>query len=234
MKKTLTVLLVSAGMASAAQINLLSTDDFVLCSDSDDVLDAEGISVAELYGYDCNKWYCTYQQTNLNDQSIVTADGLTLQLGNAAALNKGNYAAVRLEADSLLSLSFDVSCSNVWGGDNSAFTADYHCCVYGYDSEGSATLLGSWEKTIKRNTMTKNNDIVEGYDAHAVTITLDDASNADYASYGIIFDATKTVAGAGGMAMEFDNIIVTSVPEPATASLSLLGLAALMLRRRRA
>lgn len=82
--------------------------------------------------------------------------------------------------------------------------------------------------------MTKNNDIVEGYDAHAVTITLDDASNADYASYGIIFDATKTVAGAGGMAMEFDNIVVTSVPEPATASLSLLGLAALMLRRRRA
>ena len=58
--------------------------------------------------------------------------------------------------------------------------------------------------------------------------------DTDYSSFGLRFNKTR-VANAGGMGCEISIILISgeAVPEPATASLGLFGLGALLLRRRR-
>lgn len=228
MKKTIIALMALAGVATAAEINLLDTKYFTLCDNNQDVLDGDGISTSQLFGYgDINTWHCTYQKKDLDNQSTVTVDnGLSLQLGNVADVGGGNYAAVRFEAEAPITLSFNVKFGSAWGGDGSAFTADYQCSLYGFDSNGTATLIDSWNKQFARTT-------VKNYAGE--TVTLNFSTETEYATYGVIFSSTKAVSAAGGMNMLFSNIVATTapVPEPATATLSLLALAGLAARRRR-
>ncbi len=229
MKKTIITLFALAGVATAAEIDFLDAQSFVLCSDSQDKLDADGISTSQLFAYDdLNTWHCTYQKGDLNDQSTVTLEnGLSLQLGNVADVGKGNYAAVRFEAESPITFSFNVKYGSSWGANNSAFAADYKCTLYGFSDNGSASLIDSWSKQFARATVTS-------YTGESVTLNF--STDTDYASYGVIFSSTKAVAAGGGMNMIFSNIVAktASVPEPTTATLSLLALAGLAARRRRA
>lgn len=181
-----------------------------------------------VFNYTLNTWHCTWQKDSLKNQSSVTSEVVNLQLGNAADIGKGNYAALKFEAETPLTLSFDVKYGTSWGEDTSAFAADYHVNVYGFTTDGAATLIGSWQDSVVRNT-------VKSYPSSTQSITLDKTGADDYVAYGVIFDVKKTVAAGGGLGLNFSNVVVqdSSIPEPGTATLSLLALAGLIARRRR-
>lgn len=107
------------------------------------------------------------------------------------------------------------------------FNCDYTCNVYGFTAEGTSTVIGTWSLQNAKASLTQNEPVDVSFD-----LQLD--PDANYSSFGLIFNNTR-VANAGGMGCEISNILISgeAVPEPATASLGLLGLGALLLRRRR-
>ncbi|MBQ4636014.1 MAG: hypothetical protein IJB64_06235 [Akkermansia sp.] len=165
----------------------------------------------------------------MNNQVSAGADGLSLQIGAAASNNSGgNYAAVKFEAETPLTLSFDIKYTGSWGANIANFTCEYTCTVYGFGTDGSSSVIGTWSDNIAGSSISKAYEKTPG-------ITLE---KGDYTSYGIIFRSmeTLTLGGGAGMAMNISNIKVTAenlVPEPTTATLSLRSLAGLAARRRR-
>ena len=224
MKKSFITLLFMGGIASAASIDLIETSGTTAGETK-----ANGITTAMVFNYDLNTWHFTWQKDALSGQSSITSNAVNLQIGGSADTGKGNYAAVKFEADAPLTLSFDVNRGGVWGGDGSAYTANYHVNVYGFTADGAATLIGSWQDTVVRKAFSS-------YPASSQTITLAVTGMEDYVSYGVIFDAIETAQGnGGGFGLLFSNVVVndSSIPEPTTATLSLLALAGLAVRRRR-
>ena len=213
------------GIASAATIDLIETS-----TETTGKTVGGGITTAMVFGYNLNEWHFSWQKDSLVNQASINAEAnaVNLQLGNVADIGKGNYAAVKFEAETPLTLSFDVSFGSAWGGDDSTFAADYHVNVYGFTADGTATLIGSWQDSVDRKT-------VKSYPTSTQTITLAVTGMEDYVSYGVVFDSKKTVAAAGGFGLLFSNVVVndSSIPEPTTATLSLLALAGLAARRRR-
>lgn len=122
-------------------------------------------------------------------------------------------------------MSFTITYTSAWGAAN--FNCDYTCNVYGFTAEGTSTVIGTWSLQNAKASLTQNEPVDVSFD-----LQLD--PDANYSSFGLIFNNTR-VANAGGMGCEISNILISgeAVPEPATASLGLLGLGALLLRRRR-
>lgn len=85
------------------------------------------------------------------------------------------------------------------------------------DSEGTVTTYGGQDSTLKSSGFGALTSFTYG---------------TDYVKY-LVVDNTTLQAGASQEA-NLNAIAAAAVPEPATASLSLIGLAALMMRRRRA
>ncbi len=236
MKKTIyTLLALVAGnlLASAASIDLSPGATYTAGSVTED---ANGITSAELALQDLNVWKGTYQNVHLVNQVSFSEGSVMLSIGAAADQNEGNSAALRFESPADFrpaALSFDIIKTNEWGANLNSFNATYNCDVFGYKADNSYDLLGSWEL---HNAHTEiPTDVDEKY-----TIQLGDVDAAQYTSYGVIFssdDRTTLISGAG-IATAISNITLTDnvapVPEPAMSSLSLLGLAAMLMRRRRA
>ncbi len=213
-----------AGVA-AAQVTIDLTPTSISAS-----VDGDGFAPTDVQSLTLNSWVGTWENTHLNNQVSAGADGLSLQIGAAASNNSGgNYAAVKFEAETPLTLSFDFKNTNSWGGNKASFTCEYTCTVYGFGTDGSSSVIGTWSDNIAGSSISTTYEKSPG-------ITLE---KGDYTSYGIIFRSmeTSTLGGGAGVAMNISNIKVTAenlVPEPTTATLSLLALAGLAARRRRA
>ena len=209
---------------AAAQVTIDLTPTSIFAS-----VDSDGFSPTNVEeDLKPNSWVGTWENTSLENQVSAGADGLSLQIG-AAASTVGNYAAVKFEAETPLTLSFDIKRTNFWGQDIASFTCEYTCTVYGFESDGSSSVIGTWSDNIVGSSMSTTT-----YDK-SPDITLE---KGDYASYGIIFRSmeTSSLGGGAGVAMNISNIRVTAenlVPEPTTATLSLLALAGLAAHRRR-
>ena len=230
MKKTLIVLMALAGVA-AAQVTIDLTPTSISAS-----VDGDGFSPTDVQSLTLNSWKGTWENSNLNNQVSVGVDDttganfLSLQIGATAGNNSGgNYAAVKFEAETPLTLSFDFKNTNSWGGNKAKFTCEYTCTVYGFGTDGSSSVIGTWSDNIAGSSISTTYE-------KSPSITLE---KGDYTSYGIIFRSmeTSTLGDKAGVAMSISNIKVTAenlVPEPTTATLSLLALAGLAARRRRA
>ena len=211
---------------AAAQVTIDLTPTSIFASE-----DSDGFSPTDVEeALTPNSWVGTWENTDLNNLVSAGADGLSLQIGAAASNNSvGNYAAVKFEAETPLTLSFDIKSTNSWGTNIASFTCKYTCTVYGFESDGSSSEIGTWSDNIEGSSMSTTYE-------NSPVITLE---KGDYASYGIIFRSmeTSTLDSDAGVAMNISNIKVTAenlVPEPTTATLSLLALAGLAARRRRA
>ena len=212
---------------AAAQVTIDLTPTSIFAS-----VDSDGFSPTDVEeALTPNSWVGTWENTSLENQVSAGADGLSLQIGAAASNNSGgNYAAVKFEAETPLTLSFDIKSTDSWGTNIASFTCEYTCTVYGFGSDGSSSVIGTWSDNIA------GSSIISTTYENSPDITLE---KGDYASYGIIFRSmeTSTLGSAAGVAMNISNIKVTAenlVPEPTTATLSLLALAGLAARRRRA
>ena len=212
---------------AAAQVTIDLTPTSIFAS-----VDSDGFSPTDVEeDLKPNSWVGTWENTSLENQVSAGADGLSLQIGAAASNNSGgNYAAVKFEAETPLTLSFNFKNTSSWGVNKASFTCEYTCTVYGFGTDGSSSVIGTWSDNIA------GSSIISTTYENSPDITLE---KGDYASYGIIFSSmeTSTLGGEAGVAMNISNIKVTAenlVPEPTTATLSLLALAGLAARRRRA
>lgn len=96
----------------------------------------------------------------------------------------------------------------------------------GLPPDGSSTVIGTWSLA----------DAVDNLSSDGMHVSIDlNMGDASYDSYGLIFNAYKSGSQSGGMAASITNLQISGemVPEPATASLGLIGLAAMLMRRRR-
>lgn len=235
MKKTLSLIVGLIALPLSAAAATTFSVDLTPKTAGTTGISAPGISSTNVWGYTLqdgvSAWHGTWELNALNGQVGFNAtDGtISLQLGGSASVGHGNYAGVKFElpeAPATATLSFDIAKTSAWGGAN--FNCTYHANIYGYSETGVATIIGTWSLE-NAKTGTTLNEIIH------VDIDLD-LTGGDYASYGLVFDALK-VGDSGGIGMTISNIEVTgelNVPEPATVSLSLLGLSALLLRRRKA
>ncbi len=238
MKKTIyTILALAAGslVASASSIDL-SPSASGTYTDGSVTQDANGITLEDLALQDLNVWMGTYQNEHLVNQVSFVEGTVILQIGAAADQNKGNDAALRFETPEDFTpavLSFEIVKTNEWGANLNSFNATYNCKVYGFKDNNASDLLGDWSLGNAHTEIPT--ETVEKY-----TIDLGDVDASLYSSYGIIFSADdmSPLGGGAGIAASISNINLHDntdvIPEPSTASLSLLGLAALMMRRRRA
>lgn len=225
MKKTIITLFVIAGVSSVQ-----ATVDLTPSQISTSLI-AKGITAADVFTYTLGDWKGSYQSSSLNQNYVkTTPDGfLNIQIGAAAAANKGDYAAVKFNADTPLTLTFDMSEGSSWGKNLANFRIEYCCDVYGYDENGTYTLIGSWSTgTIAANSVNDTYSV-----SPEITLT-----QGDYSSYGLIISVLdrSNVGSGAGASINISNIIVTEakqIPEPTTATLSLLTLAGLAARRRR-
>ena len=160
MKKYITLAaLLTAGtaFANAGEVNLnptynATTENNGLASPA--TLNENGISTTDVWNYEFNEWHGTYAQKSLTNQAGVTQGGvLSLQLGNAASIDKGNFLAVKFkleEFETPTSLSFTYEKASHWGEDSSTFACNYVCELYGFNDSGESMSLGSWTQEVKR------------------------------------------------------------------------------------
>ncbi len=240
MKKTLyaMMLVASLGISQAATLVTELSPTSTGISTTSATQNDGGISTSDVFDYTVNEWHFTYENSALSGQSAASGSAVQLQIGAAASNNAGgNYAAIKFDIDATnitsATLSFSHIVASSWGNSIANFDAIYTVTVYGFNATGEATELGVWSKDIDGSNLTVG-------EASSGTEDVDLAlgESSAYDSYGIILHSkeTSSMGSGAGVAMQFTDIKVTvnSVPEPATASLSLLGLAALMIRRRRA
>lgn len=231
MRKTLSLLavLALASMANAASFSV----DLSPTGAGTTGVSSSGISPQDVFGYNVQEWHGTWENSSLNGQVGFEAGTLKLQIGAVASNNAGgNFAGLKFEMPSgtdSATLSFDISKSASWGGSLGSFECKYICNVYGFSDDGTSSVIGTWTLENAKTALTSS--------PTSVSVDLDLSGAGNYSSYGLIFNSmeTSSLGSGAGMAADITNISLSGevVPEPATASLGLLGLGALLLRRRR-
>ncbi len=231
MRKTLCLLAVLALVpmvhASSFSIDLSPTGSGITGVSS------SGITPQNVFGYDVGEWHGTWESSSLSGQVGFDEGVLRLQIGAVASNNAGgNFAGLKFDMPSgaaSASLQFDIAKTSSWGGSLGNFECKYICNVYGFSDDGESTVIGTWTLENAKTNLTNT--------PSSFSISLDLSGTDEYASYGLIFNSmeTSTLGAGAGMAADITNIRLLGevVPEPATASLGLLGLGALLLRRRR-
>ncbi len=228
MKTTLITAALCLGLTAAASASSSFTTD-LSPSDISVTVNGSGISSSDVFGYETDSWYGTYENSSSSGHVSASDSTLSLSIG-AVSSGAGNFAGLHFDLPTdteSATLSFSILKASAWGGNLSSFTYTYTCTVYGFDSEGNAAEIGTW---------TYSGSAGEDYSAD-VSIALSVGGETSYTSYGLIFNSEDTSAQTSnaGVGMAISNITVSgSVPEPATATLGLLALGALALRRRRA
>ncbi|MDO4410136.1 MAG: PEP-CTERM sorting domain-containing protein [Akkermansia sp.] len=179
-----------------------------------------------------NTWYvngtCNFN-VGYTNKDTITPNGVSLIAGGPKADSANGGIAFTLSADLLanfigdLTLSFDAS--RVAGNNNTNHEIKF----------GFITSEGSYVSSVY-NTKTGDNLLT---DSPNVKLTLSSDIVESLKNQGtdqkvILVAETNQVTGSNSIVM-MNNFALDGemVPEPATASLSLLGLAALMIRRRR-
>ncbi len=229
MKKTLiTLSLMAAATSAMADVIDLTGSDFtgVIASDSSYVVE-DGISTSDVFGYDSGIWHATIADDSLSNQVSVTDGSLTVQVGAASPTNKGNWVAVKIDATQIdtevpQTLSFDWVKDAVWGA--GSYSATFTVEFVGFNEDGYATSLGSWNTTLDNSATSSTSEHVD--------MTLN-VTGGEYTSYGVLISAIEDASVTGGCGMTITNLTLQTTPEPTTATLSLLALAGLCARRRR-
>ena len=227
MRKTL-CLLAALALSSLSNAASFSLDLSPTGGGAQNTVSLDGITPQDIFGYETDVWHVTITKSALSGQVSLNDGSLGLQLGGVADVGKGNFAGLKFDMPSGVEsakMSFTITYTSAWGAAN--FNCDYTCNVYGFTAEGTSTVIGTWSLQNAKASLTQNEPVDVSFD-----LQLD--PDANYSSFGLIFNNTR-VANAGGMGCEISNILISggAVPEPATASLGLLGLGALLLRRRR-
>ena len=227
MRKTL-CLLAALALSSLSNAASFSLDLSPTGGGAQNTVSLDGITPQDIFGYETDVWHGTITKSALSGQVSLNDGSLGLQLGGVADVGKGNFAGLKFDMPSGVEsakMSFTITYTSAWGAAN--FNCDYTCNVYGFTAEGTSTVIGTWSLQNAKASLTQNEPVDVSFD-----LQLD--PDANYSSFGLIFNNTR-VANAGGMGCEISNILISggAVPEPATASLGLLGLGALLLRRRR-
>ena len=194
---------------------------------------SSGITPQNVFGYNVGEWHGTWESGSLSGQVGFDEGVLKLQIGAVASNNSGgNFAGLKFDMPSgaaSASLQFDIAKTSSWGGSLGNFECKYICNVYGFSDDGESTVIGTWTLENAKTNLTNT--------PSSFSISLDLSGTDEYASYGLIFNSmeTSTLGAGAGMAADITNIRLLGevVPEPATASLGLFGLGALLLRRRR-
>ena len=236
MKKTLiTLSLMAAATSAMADVIDLTGSDFtgVIASDSSYVVE-DGISESDLFGYSSGQWHATISQSSLTGQAkVITGESgsISMQVGAASSTDKGNWVAVKVDATQIgtetpQTLSFDWAKNAAWGTAGN-YSAEFTVKVVGFNAEGSATEIGSWNTTLVNTT-----GDFDGSNPSFTPVTID-LTTGDYSSYGVLVSAIELQANSGGVGLTIQGMQLTTTPEPTTATLSLLALAGLCARRRR-
>ena len=228
MKKTLYLYLIGClALLPAAEASTVLMDLSPVDSGTTG-LNANGITPADVWGYDLMSWHAVWEKSALANQVAFSAGAVSLQVGGAASQNTGgNFAGLKFSlapAAAPSALSFDIARSSTWG--SAQFECTYTCDIYGFAADGSSTVIGTWSLA----------DAVDNLSSDGMHVSIDlNMGDASYDSYGLIFNAYKSGSQSGGMAASITNLQISGemVPEPATASLGLIGLAAMLMRRRR-
>lgn len=194
---------------------------------------SSGITPQDVFGYNVGEWHGTWENGSLSGQVGFDEGVLSLQIGAVASNNAGgNFAGLKFDMPSgaaSASLQFDIAKNTSWGGNLGSFECQYSCSVYGFLDNGDYTVIGTWTLENAKTSLTDT--------ASSFSIDLDLSGADEYVSYGLIFHSmeTSSLSSAAGLAADITNICLLGevVPEPATASLGLFGLGALLLRRRR-
>lgn len=232
MKKTLiTLSLMAAATSAMADVIDLTGSDFtgVIASDSSYVVE-NGISESDLFGYSSGQWHATISQSSLTGQAkVITGESgsISMQVGAASPTNKGNWVAVKIDATQIdtevpQTLSFDWVKDAVWGA--GSYSATFTVEFVGFNEDGYATSLGSWNTTLDNSATSSTSEHVD--------MTLN-VTGGEYTSYGVLISAIEDASVTGGCGMTITNLTLQTTPEPTTATLSLLALAGLCARRRR-
>lgn len=244
MKKTILSLLVLSGLAMAANVTVTNSITFGGTEHASDRLD---------FQFD-NSTNRTVTITTTSDATIAGSDGYGL--GNAsnvlvfditgtlnvtggfkgAGIKNGNFGTV----NALTTMTDDevATLTNMEAVSRNLLTADF---IQGLHPEKLSFTLNSMPTTMQNGgmlAMVKNADTTTYYSMDGVSV---DASGYWSVNNGAtpVELAANTVYGyitmtaASGAAPKAIGFIATPVPEPATATLSLLALAGLAARRRR-
>ncbi len=192
----------------------------------------DAIDAADVFRAEQDQWFGTWERGAAANQGLYgqvgfNDGGITLQIGRASD-GVGNFAAMHFAYSKPVqqaSLEFTMSLNSTWGNNIASADFTYTAAVYGYDSAGNATLLGSWEQL-------QIEDWTPG-EAHDVSIALDEGKVLDYDSYGVIFNSREALDAGGGAGASVNISNIRLVPEPASVSLGAFGFGIMLLRRRR-
>ncbi|MGN0828575.1 MAG: PEP-CTERM sorting domain-containing protein [Akkermansia sp.] len=234
MKKTIIAMLAASGLASAATYTPLeSSDSWTLASGRYTPVQYDN---GTLYSSGWNQGYAHYDFST----PITLSEGESLKWSFDLTSNHTNTVAT---------LTFETASVNVVMG-SGAYDTNIGYGVTNDDSTTGYVVSGGWGvqlgasfKNFSNVTFTAGTPytmsglISKGGDNYTMTIDVNGVNyatvdlGAEFALNGIVFSADG--ANDVGQGSRLSNLTLTTVPEPATATLSLLALAGLAARRRR-
>lgn len=248
MKKILFIvnLLASVGAASAATV---LTQDFSAVSEMPEGWESKQyngnntpqFSFSEEKGaYIAYPWKKNALQTSSGDLGISSADGRVYSISfslYAAGENGGQFFLSSDSYSLILGTSYSSNNGQYVGSVSSAATTQF--CTFQSGTGTNPTVIDAFNVSGTMPAQTVSKDYTITLKGGLLSMSVTDGTNTYSADYAVAadFDFNNIGFYADGGAGNFGikNISVTdNVPEPSAASLSLLGLAALAFRRRRA
>ncbi len=251
MKKTLITSILALGFATVASAATVVVDNAALVAGNGSYTLSEGLgsgygNVAISMVLDADAFQNAIKNASVTNANIFTATAnVKIGIGlNTSASGTGLYGSWQSDTSFARDIAPVAALGDTYDLNSlvDLFTANTYTSValtYSLngsgahshltlvDADGVATTISGTDSGLKASSFGSLNSFTYGVDyVDYVSITTVEG-DVDWCS-------ASPTGQAAAIQMNLDAIAAASVPEPATASLSLLGLAALMMRRRRA